>query len=193
MNDIDLSTWYPKSEAAAVLRISERTLERMTTAGKGPECKLRQRAGRKPEPVYNPADVDALRAAAERPHVMSALSPIGPRQPAVQEAGHQDGDIPQGLAIALGLMEGLLRMAQRPLLEAGRAPETAARAHDKLWLTIDEAAKYSGLSGAFLRRCVQQGKLPAVRDRAVKVRRVDLDNLDLVSRLSESQVAGGGM
>lgn len=54
------------------------------------------------------------------------------------------------------------------------------------WLTLPEASQHSGLSIAFLRRLIIARKLPAVRDRSIKVRRVDLDNLDGLSELSAS-------
>jgi excisionase family DNA binding protein len=178
---VDLSSWYPQSEAAELLGVSEKTLERMVKKGTGPECQKRRRPGRKPENVYNPGDVDALVAAAGRT-VFSASSRIG--MPAAVATRQPDG-IPPALAAVLGLFEKLAGMAVRSRQELA-APAGA------IWLTIPQAAAVSGLSQPFLRRCVKRGELRAVRDRAVKVRRADLDNLDNVSELSRS-VAGGAL
>jgi excisionase family DNA binding protein len=47
---------------------------------------------------------------------------------------------------------------------------------EKRWLTVPEAAQYTGLSETFLRRAIRAGNLPYLRDRALKMRRADLDN-----------------
>ena len=44
----------------------------------------------------------------------------------------------------------------------------------KMFLTLDEAADLTGLTRTFLERLIHEGKLPAIRDRFVKVRRTDL-------------------
>lgn len=177
-----LFTWLPKSEAAARLGISERTLDRLISAGKGPECRNRPRPGKKPEPVYNPADVDALVEAANKPAIFAASSPIGPASTtALAPAG--GSSMPPGLATALRFIDQLATIAQRPRLDP---PVPAATP----WMTIDQAAAYTGLSVTFLRRLVRSGELPSVRDRSTKVRRTDLDNLDIsdkVSGLSRSE------
>lgn len=56
----DLSTWPTKPEAAARLGISERSLERLVEQGKPPERRMRQRPGKRPEPVFNPEEVEML-------------------------------------------------------------------------------------------------------------------------------------
>jgi hypothetical protein len=47
----------------------------------------------------------------------------------------------------------------------------------QLFLTLKEASQHSGLSVAYLRREIDAGKLQAIRDVSVKVRRKDLDAL----------------
>lgn len=53
------------------------------------------------------------------------------------------------------------------------------------YLSLAEASKYMGLSMNFLRRLIKAGKLHAVRDGRLKVRRVDLDNLPAPAELAE--------
>jgi excisionase family DNA binding protein len=54
------------------------------------------------------------------------------------------------------------------------------------FLTLQQAAEYTGLSVAFLRRLIERQKLSALRDGATdKVRRADLDNLPDVAELAE--------
>jgi len=164
----DLSTWLSKPAAAARLAISERTLERMVAAGKGPQSRQRTRRGKRPETVYNPQDVETLAdAAGVQPFVM-APEPSAPQNAAVARTA--DG-IPPALAGVLSVIERLAQMAQRPSIEP-------ASGLSSLWLTLDQAAAYTGLSRAFLKRLVDDGKLPAIRDRATKVKREHLDLLE---------------
>lgn len=46
------------------------------------------------------------------------------------------------------------------------------------WLTLDQAAKYTGLSTGFLRRLIASGRLMPMNDGGLKVRRVELDRLE---------------
>lgn len=95
----DLSTWLSKFDAARLLGIGERTLDRMIKRTNRPEVRFRLRdKGRKPEPVCNPEDVQAMlppeTAVASRPpsypadrvlEVMDRITQIGhaPEQPAL--------------------------------------------------------------------------------------------------------------
>lgn len=169
---IDLSGWMTKAEAAARLGCSERTMDRLTATGAGPERRLRPRQGAKPEPVYNPEDVERL-----APSVSPAVVPYG----------SVNGHAPQlsspaetGFALLVSAMQTLAdRVGPRRPLAA--------------FLTIKEASAYSGLSQAFLRRLVRAGGLPSVRDGALKVRRVDLDNLantDTISPMAKLAESG---
>jgi excisionase family DNA binding protein len=155
----ELSAWLSKRETAASLGMSERTLDRLVQSGRGPELRQRQRPGRRPEPVYRPEDVERL-AAAGAAVAIAPASAIGPREVAIsrqsRHGGGSGGDI-------VGIVEQLAALA-RP-------------AAPRPWLTIAEASEYSGLSVALLRRLVRSGQLQAIRDGAVKVRRVDIDNL----------------
>lgn len=47
----------------------------------------------------------------------------------------------------------------------------------KLYLTLEEAAQFSGLSREYLQRLIREGRLTAVDDRGVKIRRTDLESL----------------
>lgn len=168
----DLSTWIPKAEAAARLGKSERTLDRM--GDDGPERRLRPREGLKPEVVFNPDDIEKM-VAAQR---SKAIAPTSPLAPASTQQLALRKDAP---AIALEFQELFARGLE------------AARRGPGLWLNLAEASAYSGLSIALLRRLIRAGVLLAIRDRAVKVRRADLDNLDASKLLSLfARAAGGG-
>jgi len=66
-----LSDWYPEEEAARRMGMSTRTLRRMSARKVGPERRLRPRDGRKPEPVYNPQDVDKRASVQTPPYVVN--------------------------------------------------------------------------------------------------------------------------
>jgi excisionase family DNA binding protein len=57
------------------------------------------------------------------------------------------------------------------------APE-AASVSAKLFLTLPEAAAYTGLTKGLLRRMVAEGLLAARKDRGWKIRRVALESID---------------
>lgn len=64
------------------------------------------------------------------------------------------------------------------LVEAANALSVAyPRPWPKVYLTLDEASEFSGLSRAYLQKLVQQKKLKAVDDGGLKVRRSDLESL----------------
>lgn len=64
------------------------------------------------------------------------------------------------------------------LVEAARALSVAyPPPWTKLYLTLEEASQFSGLSREYLQRLVKEGRLSAVNDRGVKIRRADLESL----------------
>jgi hypothetical protein len=152
-----LENWLPESEAAARLRISERTLRRRAAAGEGPEKRERQRPGARAEAVYNPDDVERL--AATPPAVFSPANALTMRGMTEQ---------PNRLAP----LEQLAVLLHTRLSEPPRPP---AR-----WLTLKQARETSGLSIVLLRRLIEAGRLRVLRDGAWKILQADLDGLDNV-------------
>lgn len=64
------------------------------------------------------------------------------------------------------------------LIEAANALKVAyPRPWPKLYVTLEEASQFSGLSREYLQRLVQEGRLTAVDDGGLKIRRADLENL----------------
>jgi hypothetical protein len=164
MPSADLSDWLTRSEAARALGVNEHTLRRMTERGEGPERRDRPRPGRKPEPLYNPDDVDRLVAAKTPARVMATEA----------LATTPDGQLTPGAQQLLAILERMAAsLAQRPEPRALAAPE----ADRGPWTTLKAASAQSGLSARLLRRLVAAGELPAIRDRAIKVRLGDVSNL----------------
>lgn len=157
----DLSTWLTKPEAAAALGISVRSLERLDEKGQGPPRKDRPRRGKRPEPVYDPGWIAEFRASRQRPEVMPPLSPT--HSPDLAPAMKHD-NFP-AFALLANEIAGLVKawpMPPRPL---------------PWFLSVEEAAEYSGLSKAYLRTLCRNGSLPSIRNRGFMISRHALDEL----------------
>ena len=55
--------------------------------------------------------------------------------------------------------------------------QTTVKPSEKLFLTLDEAVEYTGLTRAFLQRAIGEGVIEAIKDRSWKVRRTDLEEI----------------
>ena len=78
MDDTILDDWFTKSQAASVLRVSEKTIERLATKGEIRRA-TRKRPGVRPSPVYCPEDLDRVKNA-QTPPASSCpprLRPVG--------------------------------------------------------------------------------------------------------------------
>ena len=64
--------------------------------------------------------------------------------------------------------------------DLGQALVHALSQNQKEWtpfLSVKQAAEYSGLSQSYLRRTIADGRLTAIRDKGWKIRKRDLDAL----------------
>jgi hypothetical protein len=145
--------WVPKKEAAELLGCSVRWLERIAARGHlRVETHARAR-GRGRMAVYAKADLDAWLAGEPNSHAVEvapapaagsnaadtvALAPNG----AGKSAPGMGPGVAQGVALALGAIA-----AQKP----------AAAPPVKPWLTLREAAEYSGLPVTYLVRQAKNG------------------------------------
>jgi len=184
--------WLTKSEALRALAVSERSLDRMVTAGKV-EKTTRPRPGRTPEPIYKRSDIERLttREAFLVPSPTAAESAAAPSAP---QAPPQQ--FPAFAALA-PLLAAVLQQLPRALLPA---PDSASAPAPPQWLDVDAAAEYSGLSTRLVTALIKSGRLPALRDgRTWKIRRADIDALqgDSANRatpapLAQSASSNGG-
>jgi excisionase family DNA binding protein len=171
---MDYSTWLTKHQAAEAIGVTTKTVERFVQAGQIQQARW-QRDGRGPLlAVYHPDDV--ARVALER-----RQGPLPPFVvPVTDERSNGNGhglvqvesklDSP---SIQLGPGTDLLRVlvtaAARVMSETS---ETSA-----LFLTLDEASAFTGLTPTFLTKMIKRGTLPAIKDRTWKIRRKDLEQL----------------
>ena len=149
-----LVEWYSEKRTATALGVSTRTVRRMAEDGTLRRA-YRPLKGRKPESVYHPEDVER-----EQQRI---------RRPAPVEDTQRPGPEPTD-ALRPGIQEALERFSE--------IMRHAPLAAPPLWMSIETAAEYSGLSQALLRRLVTAGILPAIGDHAIKIRRADLDRLE---------------
>jgi|HubBroStandDraft_4_1064222.scaffolds.fasta_scaffold278705_2 excisionase family DNA binding protein len=147
----DLSVWKTKAEAAAILRCSEKTVERYAEKG-DLDRKTRRVPGRRPLPVFSPDDLDRLQKESIQPQPARALGDAGTALAKIPR------DVPSFLA---------------ELLTRSREPAVST----KTFLTVEEASKVSGLTQAYLRRKIHASELPAIKDGGWKIRRIDLDKI----------------
>ena len=151
----ELDDWKTKGEAAELLGCSEKTVERYAKQNRIQKV-LRRNPGRKAMPVFHPGDIETLRAEAVR---LKAF-PV---------------DRTTTQALALPARQGAVEMLVNLMADRVSPPATAAR--HKLFLTLAEAADYSGMSQGWLRQKIRAGALPAIKTRGWKIRRSDLEEL----------------
>lgn len=192
-----LSDWPTKQEAARILQVSEKTIERLASRGELQSAK-RHRPGAAPIAVYHPEDLARLRQQQEpAPFVMPdgsnssdgttatgfALTPAS--QAAMAPTPQEPLPLDQlALLISTALRSLPAALAVDPAATAGNAalafPGTAVPTvplTEKTWLTLTEASALSGLSVRYIRDAIDRKKLRAIRDRSIKVRRVDVCKL----------------
>lgn len=129
--------WIPKADAAKRLGISIRQIENLTAKGRIRKRKMAKAAWEKTgRVVYAAADIEAIRSG-ERP-APAALVPVAPAAPAPAGSPGEPVAALAALARALGLP-----------------------APGKPWLSLREAADYSGLPARWLREAARAGKLRA--------------------------------
>ena len=165
----ELDDWKTKAEAAEILGCSEKTVERYAKQSRIQKF-LRRNPGRKAMPVFHPGDIETLRSEAVR------LEPF----PVEKQFPRSRDDVAHGpgageQALALPARQSAVEMLVNLLADRVSPPATAAR--HKLFLTLAEAADYSGMSQGWLRQKIRQGELPAIKTRGWKIRRGDLEQL----------------
>ena len=152
-----LDDWKTQAEAAEILKCSQKTVGRMA-AQKKIQRVLRRVPGRKPMPVFNPDDIEAIRAE------MVQVEPFP-----VKERGEV-----KALA-RLPSQGGVDLLAQ--LLADRISPTLAVPVEQKVFLNLKEAAEYSGLPKAWLMREIKSGKIKAIKAGGWRIRRAELQQL----------------
>ena len=161
--DIDYSTWYTKQQAAEIIGVSTKTVEQFAKDGQIQQARWKRPTGGPKVSVYAPEDVD--RVVGKRANGTAYVMPQSAYPPAngdmtstaVVKHAHRGGNV-DGAA----LLQAVLQAVQR-------GSET-----EKLFLTIPEASRFTGLTEGLLRRQCQAGTLAAIKDGGWKIRRTAL-------------------
>ena len=168
MPNPNYSTWLTKQQAAEAIGVSTKTIEQLAK-----DKKLQQAYWKRPETgakvsVYHPADVERLRK--ER----SPDAPPFVLQPSAEEK-------PTSItALAVPSMEGFFQAIAAAAAGGSENSQNRleVRIAERLYLTIPEAASFSGLPQAHLRRLMKEGKLEALRTGGGwRIRRSNLEKL----------------
>lgn len=135
---MDLHDWPTDVEAAAQLACSTKTIARYAAAGKI-EMRKRPVAGRKPENVCNPRDVERLLPAV---HVMPPEPPPSASLE-LSAAETPAPPVPNGQAAAFfALIE--------TIATAIATVQTPPTPQPKPWISLEEAAALSGMSAGYI-------------------------------------------
>ena len=137
---IALDTWLTKSDVISELNTSGRTVDRLAER-KQIQTTYRSVPGRRPLVVYNPDDVARLKEQALTPQPF-ALPPTS-------------GSVAK---IDSGILNPILDVAQ----QAFRMFQPNERIYDgRTWLTLEEAAKFTGLPKSVLLSAAAAGEIRA--------------------------------
>ena len=153
MDDNHLDDWLTKTQAASVLQVSEKTIERLARKGEI-RRETRKRTGARSLPVYSPEDLERVKA--EQIPQVAVLPPQA-------EAGEVPAVVPR---------VDLPSFLQALIPGTGDVP-----VKDKLFLTVKEAVRYSGLPESTIRRLLRGGKLPAIKAGGWRIPRQALEEM----------------
>jgi len=174
---IDLSTWLTKQQAADAIGVSTKAIERFTQAGKL-EQRFRPQAHGPKVAVYFPDDVQKL-VQERRQGATPFVVPAGP------DSSNGNGKAPSIPNIAGSDISYRLAAGSDPLRAFAAAVYAAVMSQTSQtspvsqtsFVTIREASLATGLSQAYIRRAIEQKRLPAIRDVGWRIRRKDLEQL----------------
>lgn len=156
VSKIPENEWLTKQEAAQCLNVAERTVDRLSLRGHF-QKRTQRRPGLPTIAVYHAGDLKRYAALQAERHMAAARATAFPVP-----------DIPQALAPLSDTLVSLLGAV------------TGVLASGPLYIPLTEAAARLGLNERYVRQCVREGKLRAVRlvvdgRRVTKVRAADLD------------------
>jgi hypothetical protein len=160
----DFSQWPTKQEARQQLGgVPERTFDRWLSEH-NVKVAYRKVTGRRPVPVVDPAGIALLQ------RDMMAPAPPASAVPAVQES--------PGMPARLEIPPQWQDMAATLLARLSTPPAPVAAPPLPLFLTVEQAMAYSGLSETLLKRLVNEHQIFAFeRDNGYKISRKSLDAL----------------
>lgn len=175
----DYSFWITKAEAAKVLKVSTKSVEKFRADGKLHAVSWRRPSGGPKIMVYHPGDVEALRA--ER--VYTPPTAVVMRSEDISEIpanSSQDfAKVNPSQAVEL-FLRALLDAAgsQKALTPSRKQPKPEVPLQCRVFLTVREAVAYTGVPERRLREFIASGVVPTASVKGyTRVVRADLDKL----------------
>jgi len=171
MTKLDYKHWMSKPAAAAAIGCSPKTIEALSKAGQ-----LHQAYWKRPETgativVYHPSDVERIRK--ERNPAGAEAFPVPDQAPAASTALVAPPTSPEQFIRALVALAGGSENSAKHSQK-----HSDVRLAERLFLTISEAAEFSGLPKVHLRRLLAAGTLQALKTgRGWRVRRHNLEDI----------------
>jgi excisionase family DNA binding protein len=168
----DYSSWLPKQEAAAAIGCSTKQIERFAQDKQIQAARWKRPEGGPAIAVYHPGDVERL-AKERNPDAEPFILPAAP----AVNGSHAT------IAVRQSSPEEFMEALAKAIAGASQTSQTrlGVRLAERLYLTIDEAAEYTGLGLGYLRRQIAVGNLDLVkgagRHGADVLRRADLEKL----------------
>jgi excisionase family DNA binding protein len=181
MAETDYSTWVSKQDAATTLGVSPKQIERLAKAGRIQSFLWKRPSGGQSIVVYAPDDIErvAHENAPSRPFVVPTPTPPTPAPTSNGNNGNghalqrqtdrQDRQDRQDKPVAPS-NKAELQAFSTILRHMSRQAQTA----QTVFLTIPEAADFTGLTETYISRACREGRLPALKDGGWKIRRTDL-------------------
>jgi hypothetical protein len=148
------SEWLTTEETMTLLGIARRTVQEWAQSG-FLHWKFQSVPGRKPERVYQRSEVENFRqhGPPKREQAARPKKEIALRQP--KSRANDDWDVPIMAEIAIA-MTTIAKHLAAPALPPAPVSGPAVRLSEKVWLSLDEAAEYSGLAKNDLLRLCQE-------------------------------------
>lgn len=163
----DYSTWLTKQQAADAIGVSTKHVERLAN-----EKQLQHARWKRPEggawfSVYHPEDV--ARIASQRNPGAAFVMPDG--DTAAKQAT-------TAIATRQPAPEQFMQALVAAVSGMSRTSQNGVRTSERLFLTIPEAADFSGLPQSYLRALMKEEKLPALKTGGGwRIRQADLKKL----------------
>ena len=161
----DVSQWITKAEAARILQCSERSIERWQRQG-DLEAEMRGRSHARPEAVYDPAHVEALREKLRKPPVVLP--------PEIADTGV----LAPVSAKPAPALDGWGELARHLAALSAFAETVSANVGVSSYVSLTDATRLAGLSSGTIRKLATAGKIATQPfGRGVRYRRKDLEQL----------------
>lgn len=167
----DYSTWLTKQQAADAIGVSTKLVEQLAKGRKIQTAKWKRPEGGPRLSVYHPGDVARERTARNPDAEPFVLAPG-------QDAPTADD---RGVAVAVrqpGAEQFLQALAAAVGGTSQNSQSHSVRTAERLFLTIPDAADYSGLPQSHIRGLMKTGALKAMKTGGGwRIRRADLEKL----------------